>query len=505
MDQTFDRERFYIGGEWLAPGRGKWLGVEDPATEEIFARAPLGRRDDARRALAAARRAFDEGPWPRMTPAQRSQALKRFAIEVALERARLTELLIREAGCTRLMAEHLQVGPPIEHLSWYADRAARDPDERLPSHKGPPPSESIVTREPVGVVSAIVPWNFPLYIATHKVGAALAMGNTVVLKPASWTPLSAFVFADAAERAELPPGVLNVVTGSGPEVGEELASNTLADMVSFTGSTESGKRVMQLASGNVKKISLELGGKSAGVVLADAPLDKAVPHLLWSWLVHQGQACGATTRFVLHERVHDEFVDRLVDAVKGLSIGDPKEWTTLVGPLIRASHRERVERYIAIGKEEGATLVIGGGRPQHLEKGYYLEPAIFADVRPDMRIAQEEIFGPVVCVTRVSDDEEALRVANDSIYGLAGAVWAGTRDRAVAFARGMRTGTVSCNGGGLNPWAPFGGYKQSGIGRELGMIGLDEFTEVKHLNLGVERPTGDDPAGPEAGAAGVSA
>jgi aldehyde dehydrogenase (NAD+) len=502
MDQTFDRERFYIGGEWLAPGRGKWLEVEDPATQEIFARAPLGRREDVRRALAAARQAFDDGPWPRMAPAQRSQALKRFAIEVALERQRLTELLIREAGCTRLMAEHLQVGPPIEHLSWYADRAARDPDERLPSHKGPPPSDSIVTREPVGVVAAIIPWNFPLYIATHKVGAALAMGNTVVLKPASWTPLSAFVFADAAERSGLPPGVLNVVTGAGAEVGEELASNTLADMVSFTGSTESGKRVMQLASSNVKKVSLELGGKSAGVVLEDAPVDKAVAHLLWSWLVHQGQACGATTRFVLHERIHDEFMDRLVDAVKGLSIGDPKEWTTLVGPLIRASHRERVERYIAIGKEEGATLVIGGGRPQHLETGYYLEPAIFADVRSDMRIAQEEIFGPVVCVTKVRDREEALRVANDSIYGLAGAVWSGTRDDSVAFARRMRTGTVSCNGGGLNPWAPFGGYKQSGIGRELGMIGLDEFTEVKHLNLGIERAATSEGPG---GAGGVSA
>jgi aldehyde dehydrogenase (NAD+) len=501
MPDTFDRERFYIGGEWLAPGRGKWIEVEDPATEQVFARAPLGRRDDARRALAAARQAFDEGPWPRMTPAQRAQALKRFAIELALDRQKLTELLIRESGCTRLMAEHLQVGPPLEHISWYADRAARDVDERLPSHKGPPPSESIVTREPVGVVSAIVPWNFPLYIAMHKVGAALAGGNAVVLKPASWTPLSAFSFADAAERAGLPPGVLNVVTGAGQEVGEELAGNTLADMVSFTGSTESGKRVMQLASSNVKKVSLELGGKSAGVVLADADLDKAVPHLLWSWLVHQGQACGATTRFVLHEAIHDDVVDRLVAHVKGLTIGDPTEWTTLVGPLIRASHRERVERYIAIGKDEGATLVMGGGRPQHPPAGHYLEPAIFVDVRNDMRIAQEEIFGPVVAIIKVRDDDEALRVANDSIYGLAGAVWAGTRDRAVEFARGMRTGTVSCNGGGLNPWAPFGGYKQSGIGRELGLIGMDEFTEVKHLNLGVERPAGD--IGP--GDAGVSA
>ena len=487
MTDFYDRERFFIGGEWLAPGRGRWIEVEDPATEEIFARAPLGRREDARRALAAARDAFDSGPWPRLTPSQRAHYMKRFAVELALERARLTELLIREAGCTRLMAEHLQVGPPLEHLSWYADRSARDPDERLPSHKGPPPSESIVTREPVGVVACIVPWNFPLYIAVHKIGAALAMGNTVVLKPASWTPLSAFTLADAAERAGLPSGVLNVVTGAGSEVGEELASNTLADMVSFTGSTESGKRVMQLASSNVKKVSLELGGKSAGIVLEDAPLDKAVPHLLWSWLVHQGQACGAATRFVLHEAVHDDVVDRLIDLVKGLSIGDPKEWTTMVGPLIRASHRERVERYIALGQEEGATLMLGGGRPQHLSKGFYLEPAIFADVRNDMRIAQEEIFGPVACVIKVRDEDEAVAVANDSIYGLAGCVWAGTRDRATAVARRMRTGTVSVNGGGLNPWAPFGGYKQSGIGRELGLIGLDEFTEVKHLNLGVER------------------
>jgi aldehyde dehydrogenase (NAD+) len=490
FDRSFDRERLWIGGEWVASGRGRWIEVEDPATEEVFARAPLGRREDVRRALAAARAAFDEGPWPRLAPARRAEAMRRFAVEVALERARLTELLIREAGCTRLMAEHLQVGPPIEHLAWYAERTARDPDERLPSHPGPPPSESIVTREPVGVVACIVPWNFPFFLAVHKVGAALAMGNTAVLKPASWTPLSAFALADAAERAGLPAGVLNVVTGSGPEVGEELAANPLADMVSFTGSTESGRRVMQLASSNVKKISLELGGKSAGIVLEDAPLDRAVPHLLWSWLVHQGQACGATTRLVLHERIHDEFVDRLVDAVKGLTIGDPKEWTTMVGPLIRAAHRERVERYIALGREEGATLACGGGRPAHLERGHYLEPAVFVDCRNDMRIAQEEIFGPVVCVIKVRDEEEAVRVANDSIYGLAGAVWAGSRERAVAVARRLRTGTVSCNGGGLNPWAPFGGYKQSGIGRELGLIGLDEFTEVKHLNLGVEEPAG---------------
>ena len=499
--QSEDRERFYIGGEWLAPGRGRWLEVEDPATEEVFARAPLGRREDARRALAAARDAFDNGPWPRMTPAQRQQHMKRFAVELALQRSRLTELLIKESGCTRLTAEHLQVGPPIEHLSWYADRTARDPDERLPSHKGPPPSESIVTREPVGVVACIVPWNFPLYIAVHKIGAALAMGNSVVLKPASWTPLSAFVLADAAERAGLPAGVFNVVTGSGPEVGEELASNTLADMVSFTGSTESGKRVMQLAAANVKKVSLELGGKSAAVVLEDAALDKAVPHLLWSWLVHQGQACGAATRFVIHEAIHDDVVDRLTDLVKGLSIGDPKEWTTLVGPLIRASHRERVERYIALGREEGATLHIGGGRPQHLSTGHYLEPAIFTDVRNDMRIAQEEIFGPVVTIIKVRTEAEAVAVANDSIYGLAGCVWAGSRERAIQVARKMRTGTVSVNGGGLNPWAPFGGYKQSGIGRELGSLGLDEFTEVKHLNLGIER--GRQEPGP--GSAGVSA
>ena len=498
MTQSFDRERFYIGGSWIAPGRGKWIEVIDPATEEVFARAPLGRREDARRALTAAREAFDEGPWPRMSPAQRSQAMKRFAVELALERARLTELIIREAGSTRLMAEHLQVGPPIEHLSWYAERTARDPDERLPSHKGPPPCESIVTREPVGVVAAIVPWNFPLYIAVHKIGAALAMGNTVVLKPASWTPLSAFVLADAAERAGLPPGVFNVITGSGPEVGEELAGNTLADMVSFTGSTESGKRVMQLASNNIKRISLELGGKSAGIVLADAALDQAVPHLLWSWLVHQGQACGAVTRLVVQDRIHDEVVDRLVDLVKGLSIGDPAEWTTLVGPLIRASHRERVERYIAVGQDEGATLAVGGGRPQHPARGYFLEPAIFVDARNDMRIAQEEIFGPVLTVLRFGDVEEAIRIANDTVYGLSGSVWAGTREDAIRVARRMRTGTVTINGGGLNPWAPFGGYKQSGIGRELGLIGLDEFTEVKHLNLGIWR-SGDPRAGGAAG------
>jgi aldehyde dehydrogenase (NAD+) len=479
-------ERFFIGGEWVIPSRKRRIEVEDPSTEETFGSAPFGGAADARAAIHAARTAFDEGPWPRLSPVERAAAMKRFAIEVALQRQRLTDLLIRESGCTRLMAEHLQVGPPIEHLSWYADRAARDPDTRLPDHKGPPPSESIVAREPVGVVAAIVPWNFPLFIAVNKVGAALAGGNTVVLKPASWTPLSVFVLAEAAERAGLPPGTLNVVTGEGGDVGEEMVENSLVDMVSFTGSTAVGRRVMQRASGNVKRLSLELGGKSAGIVLPDADLDRAVPHLMWSWLVHQGQACGATTRFVLDDRIHDEFVDRLVDAVKGLTIGPPAEWTTLVGPLIRASHRERVERYIALGREEGATLAVGGGRPSHLERGYYLEPAVFTDVRNDMRIAQEEIFGPVVCVIRVSGEDEAVRVANDSIYGLAGAVWAGTRDRAVAVARRMRTGTVSVNGGGLNPWAPFGGYKQSGIGREMGLAGLDEFTEAKHLNLGVE-------------------
>ncbi len=475
----------YIDGRWVDGEASSVIEVINPASEAVIARFAAASAGQARQAIHAARRAFDEGPWPRMSPRERSRLLYQLADALKAREAALIDLTVREAGCTVGLAHTIQVSFPIEHMYYFAEQAARLPIEPLPPVEGPMPMSSMVVREPVGVVAAITPWNFPFFLALWKIGHALATGNTIVLKPASYTPLTALEIARAAESVDIPPGVLNVIAGSGADVGEELASSPLVDKVSLTGSTEVGKRVMQLGASNMKRLTLELGGKSAAIVLDDANLDAVGPACLMGFLIHSGQACGASTRVLVPEGMHDALVERMVDMAPFLRVGDPAEMTTAVGPLIRAEHRARVERYIALGIEEGATLACGGKRPAGLAKGFYLEPTLFTGVSNRMTIAQEEIFGPVGVVIPYKDDDDAVRLANDSIYGLAGSVYSANVSRALAIAHRVRTGTMMINGGGLNPHAPFGGYKQSGIGREMGLHGLAEYTEIKHIGIGL--------------------
>jgi acyl-CoA reductase-like NAD-dependent aldehyde dehydrogenase len=340
------------------------------------------------------------------------------------------------------------------------------------------PIEALLVREPVGVISAITPFNYPLFVNAWKVAPAIAMGNTIVLKPAPWTPLDAFEIARAAEEAEIPPGVVNVIGGGGVDVGEELVSNPMVDMVSFTGSVSAGRSVGALAAQTIKKVQLELGGKSALVALPDADPAQVVLGAISGCMIHAGQGCGCTTRLLLHESMHDEVLSQVATSASAMPLGDPRDEATQVGPLIREQHRQRVESYVQAGLEDGATLVTGGKRPDRA--GFFYEPTVFADVRNDMRIAQEEIFGPVLSVLRYRDEDEAVRIANDSTFGLAGQVQSTDREHAKAFARRIRTGYVGLGIGPPNFNGGWGGYKQSGVGREW-RAGLEEYTELKTI------------------------
>jgi aldehyde dehydrogenase (NAD+) len=387
----------------------------------------------------------------------------------------LADLIAREVGSPLKFATSTQAGLPIVVLRSYAALLAEFAFEETIG-------SSLVLREPIGVVGAITPWNYPLHQVVAKVAAALAAGCTVVLKPSEVAPLSAYVLASVASAVGLPPGVLNVVTGTGPEVGEALAAHPDVDMVSFTGSARAGRRVQEVAVGTVKKVALELGGKSANVILDDADLAKAVKVGVANCFINGGQTCTAWTRMLVPESLHSDAVELAVDAASKYTVGDPLADGTRIGPMVNAAQRDRVRGYIERGIAEGATLA-SGGPDAPLDRGFFVRPTVFAAVRPESTIAQEEIFGPVLSVIPYRTEDEAAAIANGTPYGLAGAVFAGSRERAVEFARRMRTGQVVINGGAFNPVAPFGGYKQSGTGRELGRYGLEEFLEVKSLQL----------------------
>ena len=474
-------ERFYIGGEWVSPLGDARADVLNPATEEVIATAAVPNAKDAARAIEAARAAFDDGLWPRMKPGERA-ALVRAAGDILKQRKRqLGDLLTAEVGATLAMVKTVQVSWALEVWDLAAEWVESFPwESEVAPRTKPFTVRGVAIREPVGVVTGMTPFNFPLFTNSWKVAPPIAMGNTVVLKPSPWTPLDAFEVARACEEAGIPPGVVNVIGGGGIDVGEELASNPLVDMVAFTGSVGGGRAVGAMAMQTVKKVQLELGGKSVALMLDDADPQDVAMRLLGSCMTHAGQGCGCTTRLLVPQHLHDETVEATVAACRSMKIGDPRDPSVALGPLIREEHRRRVEGYVQSGLDEGAVLATGGRRPD-VSRGFFYEPTVFTGVSNDMRIAQEEIFGPVLCVIPYRDEDEAVAIANDSSFGLGGAVMSPSHERALAVSRRLRTGFVGINGGMLNFHGSWGGYKQSGVGREW-ELGLEEFTELKHVS-----------------------
>jgi len=485
--------KLYIDGELCEAASGESYATYNPATGEKIADVAKGSADDARRAIAAARRAFDEGPWPRMSGKERAEWLRKFAAGIQKRQAEFAKMEVLDSGATLRKANMVDVMGAVSTFNKFAEFAEKVPDygELPPFIAGPKPAPNYTQYEPIGVCGAITPWNFPLIMAAWKIGPAIAAGNCVVLKPATITSITALMLGQVAAEIGLPRGVLNVVAGPGASVGEEISGNPMVDKVAFTGSTDVGSRIMQIAAKTVKKVTLELGGKSAALVTDNVNFDLAGRGVLWGTFFHNGQVCMSGTRALVYESVYDKFVEFLAEKARGLKHGDPLSFATDLGPLVSESQLKNVERYVQIGKDEGARLVCGGKRPEDpaLSKGYYYEPTIFADVDNKMRIAQEEIFGPVLCVIKVKDDDDAIRVANDSIFGLAGTVWCEDIERAKKLAERMRTGTVWINDHHLlGPEQPFGGYKQSGFGREMGVHGYNEYRQLKRIHVDASGP-----------------
>ncbi len=469
------RDKLFIGGRWVdAEGDGS-IEVTNPSTEEPVGSVPSGSRADVERAVAAACDAF--ASWSQTSPEERAEMLAAIAAGLGERADEIAALVATELGMPLKLSRIIQAGLPtasfssmpelMQQISWQEEIG-----------------NSLVVREPVGVLGAITPWNYPLHQIAAKVAPALAAGCTVVLKPSGVVPLNAFILAEVIEAAGLPAGVFNLVTGPASEVGEAIAADPGIDVVSFTGSTRAGRRVSELASETVKTVTMELGGKSPNVILDDADLSKAVPDGVAKCFINSGQTCSALTRMLVPSEMMAEAEQIAAATAETFTPGDPFDESTRLGPLVSAEQRDIVRGYIEKGSEEGAKLVTGGAEaPADLERGYFVQPTVFSGVDNSMTIAQEEIFGPVLTIIPYTDEEEAVKIANDSIYGLAGGVWSGDEERAVGVARRIRTGQVEINGGVFNPLAPFGGYKQSGHGRELGYFGIEEFLQPKALQL----------------------
>ncbi|HEV2427312.1 MAG TPA: aldehyde dehydrogenase family protein [Acidimicrobiales bacterium] len=469
---TIVRDSLYIDGAWVAPTSTETLVVTASGTGEAYATVPAGTAEDADRAARAAAAAFPA--WSTTDPKERGEFLTRISEKIAERSDELALIIAHEVGMPLALSKGIQVGLPT---MTFADCGQRAAEFEWREEVG----NSILIREPVGVVAAITPWNYPLHQIANKVAAALAAGCTVALKPSEVAPINAFVLAEIVDSVGLPAGVFNVVSGVGPVVGEALASHPLVDMVSFTGSTRAGKRVMALAAETVKKVSLELGGKSANILLDGADFAKAVPDGVFKCYLNSGQTCSALTRMLVPRARLSEVEEMAAATAASLAPADPVTGSSFLGPLVSGTQRERVRGYIATGLAEGARLVCGGAEaPEGLDpNGYFVSPTVFSDVTNDMTIAREEIFGPVLSIIPYDTEDEAVAIANDSPYGLAGGVWAESDERAFALAQRLRTGQVEINGGMWNNVAPFGGYKQSGTGRELGKFGFEEFLEVK--------------------------
>ncbi len=466
-------DHFYIDGAWQQPSDTDEIDVRSAATEEVIGRVPRGTADDVERAVRAARAAFD-GEWGRTTPAERSAWLRTLADALEARVQDVATTISQEVGMPITMSTIVQAQLPVNVMRSFATLA----DSALFEEEI---GNSLVVREPYGVAGLITPWNFPLHQIVAKVAPAIAAGCTMVLKPSEVAPLNSYLLADAAMAIGLPPGVLNIVQGDGATVGEAIAQHPGIDMISFTGSVRAGQRVSALAADTIKKVTLELGGKSAFVVLDDAPLEKAIPGGVNNAMFNSGQTCSAWTRMVVPRARLDEVLELATAAVAKLTLGDPLDPKAKLGPLVSDAQRRRVEGYIQTGVHEGARLVAGGKRPAAFARGHYMEPTIFSDVQSSMTIAREEIFGPVLAILPYDTEEDAIAIANDTTYGLAGGVWSGDKDRALRVARRLRTGQVDVNGARFNPMAPFGGYKRSGIGREFGKYGLDEYLQMKAI------------------------
>lgn len=480
-----DYQNLYIGGEWRQPAGNDRLVVHNPATGEVIGSTPEGTATDIDAAVDAARAALVSGPWAGASAAERSEIMGRI-YNLLIERSDdLANLITAEVGAPLLFSHFGQVGATGMVLDYFTKLTAEYEFEQVRQDMLGP---VVVRKEPVGVVGGIVPWNVPLFVMMLKLAPTLASGSTMVLKPAPETPISAFAFAEICIEAGLPAGVLNIVP-AGREVGEALVRHDGVDKISFTGSTDAGRKIGAICGEQLKRCTLELGGKSAAIILDDANLDAIMPELISAAIMNNGQACVAQTRILASRSRYDEVVDALTEAVSAMAVGDPASFDIAVGPVISERQRERVEGYIDIGKNEGARVTTGGGRPSGLDAGWFVEPTVFADVNNSMRIAQEEIFGPVVAAIPYDDPADAVRIANESNYGLSGSVWCGDVDAGLEVARGVRTGTYTINGFAMAWGAPFGGFKNSGIGRELGPEGLEEFLEYKSINL----PAGTEP------------
>lgn len=463
----------YINGSWIDAAGSDVIDVIDPHTEQVYGSVPAGTAGEVDAAVRAAREAFDD--WAGTPADQRAKYLAAIADGLEQRAEEIAEVIGHEIGAPLGFSRKVQAGMPPMSFRLAAEILA---DFEFESPLG----SSTIVREPVGVVGAITPWNYPLHQIACKVAPALAAGCAVVLKPSEVAPLNSYILAEVIDAVGLPPGVFNLIQGTGPVVGEAIAAHAGVDMVSFTGSTRAGKRVSELAAQTVKRVALELGGKSANVILPDADLEQAVTSGVGACFANSGQTCSALTRML----VPRESLARAEEIAKRVAtsypIGNPFAEGTKLGPLVSGAQRERVRDYIRQGVAEGAKLIVGGAdQPEHLPTGYYVQPTVFSDVTTGMTIAREEIFGPVLSILPYDDEDEAVTIANDSIYGLAGGVWSADPERARAVAKRLRTGQVSVNGGGFNPLAPFGGYKQSGLGREWGRYGFEEFLEVKAL------------------------
>ena len=479
-DRLMYRRELYVDGRWVAPAGPDTLAVISPSTEEVVGEVPVASDADIDRAVDAARAAFDAGPWPRMAADERADVLGRAADLVRKRSADIAGVTVDEMGVAVSQATASQTGLVAPVFDHYADLVRTFDFERRVVTAD---RAGLVTQEPVGVVAAIVPWNAPVTLSAWKVAPALAAGCTVVVKPPPEAPLSNFVLAEALDEAGVPAGVVNVVPG-GREVGEHLVTHAGTDKVAFTGSTAAGRRIMRLCGERITRVSLELGGKSASVLLDDADLAAVIPRVVGAGMHLSGQVCGAHTRVLVPRARYDEALAAAAAAAEAVPFGDPHDPATVVGPLVAERQRDRVEGYVRLAVDGGARVVADGERPAHLPRGWYVAPTILGDVDNSMRVAREEIFGPVLCFIAYEDDDDAVRIANDSQYGLSGGVWSADDARALGVARRLRTGSVAVNGAYPPfPLVPFGGFKQSGLGRELGPEGLAAYLEPRSIGL----------------------